>query len=328
MDPLTGFPAQRTTGFEPGPSNRDPRPIKSDPFRNLSTQPTPIAPTQLVGTSSNDWWTTPKTPLLPPKYAVEPQEIGRVSGQFADDPADPFFPSSKTPDAWGSSPPSYVEFEQDNAVNGNHTPYIKEDERTKKGSLKHFLKTMRRRSQKIQTGSDAALAQRLQDEEDQAFFTTDLTNHFDEPIENAAGDTTTMSDKLLAQRLHGREQQLPRESSTQASCSSATTKELMEADLKVARALQAEWEEEARQQDLRTLKELQAKFEEQDSRDERLAAKLAADWEKEDREERERVREQETTCMVCVERCRESELLRPCSDVRHIWCRKCLHGKS
>lgn len=213
-------------------------------------------------------------------------------------------------------------------MDGNHTPYIKEDEQTRKGSLKHFLKTMRRRSQKIQTGSDAALAQRIQDEEDQVFFTTDLNNHFDESTENTAGDTPTMPDKLLAQRLHKREEQLPRDPSTQASCSSATTKKDMEADLKVARALQAEWEEEARQQVIRTIKELQAKFEEPGSQDAKLAAKLAADWEKEDREERERVREQETTCMVCVERCRETELFQPCSNVRHIWCRECLHGKS
>lgn len=327
VDPLTGLPAQRTTGFEPGPSDRDPGPIKPDPFRNLPTQPTPISPTLLAGTSSNDWWNTQEESLLPPKFSTEPQEIGGVSGQFTAPPAYPFFPSFKTPDSWRSGPPSYVEFEQDNALDGNITPHIEEDEQTKKGFLKHFLKTMRRRSQKTQTGSDAALAQRIQDEEDQIVSTTVLPNHFDVPIKNMAGDTSTTSDRLLAQRLQEREEQLPRESSTQASCSSATLKKHMEADLKVARALQAEWEEEARQQEIRTLKELQAKFEEQDNQDARLAAKLAADWEREDGEESERVREQETTCIVCVERCKKSQLSQPCSDVTHIWCRKCLHGK-
>lgn len=351
--------------------------------------------------------------MPPSNSSIESQDSSRVSGQSASSPAYPSFPSYRTPGAGCSRPPSYAEFDPYNAMEENTTPSIKEGEQTKKGSLKHFFKAMRRRSQKIQMGADGALAQRLQDEEDQVFFTMNLTNQIEDPIESTAGNISTMSDRLLAQHLQETEELTPRGLLTQASRSSnprggslrqataaddpprwialqkgrehsgvrgtatgqqqneweedhrSTTnleavreslieqtsvpvghvetprnhktimlatlpekEDRMEAALKAARALQAELDEEARQQDIRTLKELQAKFEEEEYQDARLAAKLAVEWEKEDRQEIERmIREQESTCIMCVERYEQSELSTPCSDKQHIWCRKCLHGK-
>ena len=358
-----------------------------------------------MDTDSNDWWATRKIPALSPNSAVVTQMSAKINGISTDDSNYSSLPSSSMPGAWSSRLPSYVEFEPDNAMEDNNTTHIKESEQTKTGTLKQFLKTMRCRSQKAPTRGDAALAQRLQHEEDQVSFTMGLNNPFDDPIENTARDVSTMSDRLLAQRPQVIEEPVPRESLTQASCSSAigerdlrqasaadgtaemtalreeggrsrarskttgqlqsrrreghqgTTdqqtgkwvkgkgerfyhfetspdsnaavlanslgKERMDADFRAARALQAELEEEARQEELRILKDLQAKFEDEDSRDARLAAELAAKWEKEDRLEIE----QETTCMMCVERCNKSELFKPCSDEKHLWCSECLHGK-
>ena len=409
---MTGLPAQRATGFEPGPSNRDPGPIKPNPFRNPPTRPPPISHTQLIDKDPNDWWAAQKLPVLSPNSPIVPQKSARVNGISTDSGTYPQLPSFAMPGAWSPPPPSYVEFEPDNAMEDNNTTHIKEGEHARKGPFKHFLKT-RRRSQKTQSGSDATLAHRLQDEEDQMLFNMDVTNPFEDRIDNTAGGISTIADRFLPQHLQGMEEQVPRGSLTQASCPSATSgrdlrkpsvaddtarstalleeggrpgvrskateqlhdiwegehqstmsqqaprgkwakaknmrfdqfetkpndnaavpatspkkNERMAADFKAALALQAQLKEEARQEEIKTLKELQAKFEDEESQDARLAAELAAQWEKEDRQEMERSREQDSTCTMCIERCEKAELFKPCSDKKHIWCRKCLHGKN
>ena len=370
----------------------------------------------LIRTDPNEWWATQKLPILPRGSSLIPQYSSSVSETSAENnsrtSADnvnyPSLASSRMPGAWRSRPPSYVEFEPDNATEANNTIPIKEGEQTKEGSVKHLLKPIKRRPLKTQTEDDAALTQRLRCEEDQVGFTMDLTNPFDDPFENTARNTATVSDDLFARRLRKTEELVPRGSLTQTSRSPVTREggvrqptaaddrrrliasqeeqrslgaqskgteqrqhrreeehqgptklkvrrrkwtekdsvrlnqpdddsavlttlpgenERLVADLKAAQALQAELEEEVRQQDIRTLKELQAMLEEDEYRDARLAAQLAAEWEKEDREEMQRIREQRTTCIMCVERYEKAELFKPCSDKEHIWCGKCLHGK-
>ena len=410
IDPLTGLPAQRATGFEPGLFNRAPGPVKPNPFRSFPTGSQPVSHTAPPDTDSNEWWATQKLPVLPPDSPGVPPKTARVSAPSASNPSSSSPLSNRMSGAWSSRPPSYVEFESDNAPERKNTNHVREGGEAMSGSFKHFLKTMRRRTQKIQNGGDAALAQRLQDEEDQAFFATNLVNPFEDPVENPFGDPSTASEGLLAQHLLEVENQPSERTPIQSSRSSTGNRrrlsrtsddatklaalreeeerleerrmaaeqlqskgeqvhqgtmglqalrsnwaeedgvhrdhaetppdlnavilaslrdeeERLEADAKVAQALQAEWEEEVRQQDVRTMKELQAKFEEEDRRQHaKLAEQLAAKWQEEDRQELERIREQKTTCMICVDRYDESSLFRPCSNEEHIWCRKCLYS--
>ncbi|KAA6410538.1 MAG: ibr finger domain [Lasallia pustulata] len=383
VDPLTGLPAQRETGFEPGPSSRPPGPIKGNPFRRLPTQAPPITHMPLIRTDPNEWWATQEIPVLPRGSSLIPQKISsvsetsaeNVSGTSADNVNYPSLASSRMPGAGRSRPPSYVEFEPDNATEANNTIPIKELLQTKKGSVKHLLKPITHRPLKTQTEDDAALTQRLQYEEDQRLRETEeqmprgsLTQTSRSPLtrEGRLRQATAADDsrKLIAsqeehrslgaqwkatqQRQYRREEEhrlkarrriltekdivrlnhskaLPGDDSAVLTTLPGENERLM-ADLKAAQALQAELEEEVRQQDIRTLKELQAKLEEAEYQDARLAAQLAAEWEKEDREEIQRIREQRTTCIMCVERYKKSELFKPCSDKEHIWCGKCLHA--